>query len=111
LVFQFAGVDSISAAEPLEGAEVTIPFEERAPLEEGEYYQSDLIGCAVIDAKTGRNLGEIEDWQEYGGPLLLVVKTPEHKELLIPFAKSICREIDLASRRVIADLPEGLADL
>jgi hypothetical protein len=30
---------------------------------------------------------------------------------LIPFARSICVEIDPAAKRVIVELPEGLEDL
>jgi 16S rRNA processing protein RimM len=110
LIFKFAGVDSISAAEAFEGAEVCIPKEERAPLPEGEYYQSDLVGCQVVDAQTGRLIGLVTDWQEYGGPPLLEVRGESGKEVLIPFVKSICTEIDPAARRILVDLPEGLEE-
>ena len=49
LVFKFAGVDSMDAAEPLRGAEVRIPPSERVALEPGEYFQSDMVGCEVRD--------------------------------------------------------------
>jgi 16S rRNA processing protein RimM len=110
LIFKFAGVDSISAAEAFEGAEVCIPKEERAPLTEGEYYQSDLVGCQVVDAKTGRPIGVVTDWHEYGGPPLLEVRGDSGKEVLIPFVKAICTEIDPAARRILVDLPEGLEE-
>ena len=35
-------------------------------------------------------IGIVEAWQEYGGPPLLEVKSKHGKEILIPFAKSIC---------------------
>jgi 16S rRNA processing protein RimM len=108
LVFKFAGIDSISAAEALEGAEVSIPKEEREVLPEGEYYQSDLVGCQVLDAKSGRLIGVVTDWQEYGGPPLLEVRGENGQEILIPFAKSICVEIDPGAGRILVDLPEGL---
>ncbi len=82
-----------------------------AVLPEGDYYQSDLVGCQLLDAKTGRIVGVVESWQEYGGPPLLVVKAEDGREVLIPFAKSICRSIDLADRKIVADLPEGLEEL
>ncbi len=109
LIFKFKGVDTISDAERLAGAEVSIPFEERAEVPEGEYYQSDLVGCEVVD-NTGRVLGQVASWQETGGPPLLVVKAGE-KELLIPFAKAICTKIDLERKRIEVDPPEGLLDL
>ena len=110
VVFKFKGVDSISDAERLEGAEVCIPKEQRLALPEGEYFESDLIGCEVVDP-AGRILGAVEDLQECGGPPLLAVRTPEGRELLIPFAKSICVEIDVAAKRIRVELPEGLDNL
>ena len=110
IIFKFRGVDSISQAEALVGADVCVPAGERLTLPEGEYYQSDLIGCEIVDAG-GKLLGNVEGWQEYGGPPLLEVRTPEGKELLIPFAKSICKSIDLGEKRIAVDLPEGLQEL
>ncbi len=111
LIFKFLGIDSISAAEPLAGFEVLVPGEERAELPDGEYYLSDLVGCNVVDHRTGQPLGVVSDWQEPGGPPLLAVKRIDGSELLIPFAKSICVAIDPALRRVEVDMPEGLDTL
>lgn len=110
VIFKFKGVDTISDAERLAGAEVSIPLEQRADVPEGEYYQSDLVGCEVVDDR-GRLLGIVEGWQETGGPLLLEVRAKDGKELLIPFAKSICKTIDPGRRRIQVTLPEGLEDL
>ncbi len=49
LVLKFRGVDSISDAEVLVGAELQVPGAERAELEQGWTYVSDLIGCVVVD--------------------------------------------------------------
>jgi 16S rRNA processing protein RimM len=110
-IFKFHGIDSISAAEPLVGADVCIPANQRAALPEDEYYQSDLIGCEVVERKTGETIGVVEAWQEYGGPPLLEVKAKDGREILIPFAKSICVGIDPARRKIEVDLPEGLNEL
>ena len=108
-VFKFRGVDTISDAERLAGSEVAVPASERLALPEGEFYQSDLIGCEVFD-RAGVLVGVVTGWQEFGGPPLLEVKKGE-RELLIPFAKSICVAIDLPARRLTVELPEGLGDL
>ena len=107
LVLKFRGIDSISDAEKLAGAEVRIPESERTPLEPGEFFQTDLVGCAVIERKTGHCLGRVAGWEDSGGSGLLVVEGG----LLIPFARSICVEIDPAARRIVVELPEGLKDL
>ena len=56
---------------------------------------------------TGGRLGRVEAWQDGGGSGLLVVEGG----LLIPFARSICVEIDVQSRRIAVELPEGLKEL
>ena len=107
LIFKFRGVESISAAEALAGAEVRVPLEQRTPLEQGEFFQDDLVGCQVVDRRTGQSLGKVSGWEDGGGSGLLVVEGG----LLIPFARSICVEIDPAARRIAVELPEGLKDL
>jgi 16S rRNA processing protein RimM len=106
LIFKFRGVDSISDAEDLIGAEVRIPAAERVPLDPGEFFVSDLVGCEVIDHRTGRSLGRVSALDDGGGTGLLVVGG-----LLIPFARSICVEIDPAARRIAVELPPGLEEL
>jgi 16S rRNA processing protein RimM len=107
LVFKFRGVDSISEAELLVGSEVRVPIAERIPLEPGEFFQEDLLGCQVTDRRTGETLGQVEGWEDSGGAGLLEITGG----LLIPFARSICVEIDPAARRIVVELPEGLKEL
>ena len=107
LVFKFRGVDTISDAERLYGREVRIPASQRVTLDEGEYFQSDLIGCEVVDRRTGESLGRVTGWDDGGGSGLLIVDD----DLLVPFARSICVEIDPAAKRIVVELPEGLKDL
>ena len=107
LVFKFRGIDSISDAEGLYGREVCVPASQRTTLDEGEYFQSDLIGCEVVDRRTGQSLGTVSGWEDGGGSGLLALDDG----LLIPFARSICVEIDPAARRIAVELPEGLKEL
>ena len=107
LILKFRGVDTISEAEKLRGAEVRVPWSERVALEPGEFFLSDLIGCSVIDRGTGESLGRVAKWEDSGGSGLLVLADG----LMIPFARAICQEIDLAQKRIAVVLPEGLKDL
>lgn len=107
LIFKFRGVDTISDAERLSGQEVRIPISERIALEPGEYFQSDLIGCDVVDRRTGESYGRVKAWQDSGGSGLLELESG----LLIPFARAICVEIDPPAHRIAVELPEGLRDL
>jgi 16S rRNA processing protein RimM len=113
IVLHFAGVGSISAAEMLTGSVVAIPLAERVPLEADEVYIADLIGCALIDVAGSASIpvGQIEDVDRTAGPVALLVVRGAQGEILIPFARSYLRRIDLAARRVEMSLPEGLVDL
>ncbi|MBI3697084.1 MAG: ribosome maturation factor RimM, partial [Acidobacteria bacterium] len=61
-------------------------------------------------ARTGRLLGEVEGWMETGAvPLLRVAGAG--REVLVPFAASICVAIDPDERVIRVELPEGLEEL
>jgi 16S rRNA processing protein RimM len=105
LVFKFKGIDSISDAEKLRGAEVQIPRAERVELEPGEYFHSDLIGCEVRERTSGRVVGKVTNFEEYGGPPLLEV---DGGRVLIPFVKAICVDIRPDEKLIQVELPEGL---
>jgi 16S rRNA processing protein RimM len=109
-VLKFQGIDSREAAERLRGAELWVAPEERGQLAEGEYFQSDLLGCQVVENGTEKSLGVVRGWQQYGGPPLLKVER-EGGEVLIPFVNAICRDIDLDARLIRVELPEGLLEL
>ncbi len=114
IVLHFAKVSSISDAEALAGMIVAIPRAERASLADDEAYIGDLIGCALVDVAGGTpvRVGEIEDVDRTAGPVaLLVVRGGAGGEILIPFARSYLRKIDLEAGRVEMALPEGLVDL
>ena len=57
------------------------------------------------------SVGEIEDVDRTAGPVAMLVVRGAAGEVLIPFAKSYLRRIDLESKRVEMALPEGLVDL
>jgi 16S rRNA processing protein RimM len=107
LVFKLEGIDSISDAENYYGCEVRLPAAERASLETGEYYHSDLIGCDVIDLGTGKSLGKVTALQDAGGGGLLVIDG----NLLFPFATGLCKLIDIGQKRIEVEVPAGLLEL
>lgn len=117
-ILHFKGVQTISDAEGLRGLEVQVPLEQRAPLQLGRYYITDLIGCQVWEEGATAALGAVQDVQRAGeekrGTLpeswILVVPAPRGG-LLIPLAAEICIRIDIAARRIEVRLPEGLREL
>ena len=129
IVFHFEGVNSISDAEKFRGLEVLLPFEQRVTLPAGQYFVSDLIGCAVFENPAASSvlssppcslgeapslLGTVRDVQfpgeQMAGTPILEVETTQG-EILIPLAVDICAKIDTAARRIDVTLPDGLRDI
>ncbi|MGA8741008.1 MAG: ribosome maturation factor RimM [Terracidiphilus sp.] len=113
VVLHFSGVDSISAAEELAGLVVAIPLAERAKLAEDEVYIGDLIGCTLVDigGTDPAEIGKIQDVDRTAGPVALLVVRGATGEVLVPFARSYLRRVDVGGRRVEMELPDGLVDL
>jgi len=110
LVLKFEGIETITDAEAFIGAELQVPLSERAPLEPGWTYLSDLVGCTVFDS--AREIGEIEDVQFGAGEApLLVVKSGAKLPYEIPFAEAYLEKLDLQRKQVRMKLPEGLLEV
>ena len=110
LVLKFVGIDSINDAEPLIGSELQVPSADRAELEQGWNYISDLVGCVVLDA--GREIGTIEDVQSGAGEApLLIVAGANRKKYDVPFAEAYLENVDLKQRQVRMNLPEGMLEV
>lgn len=103
------GIDTLDRANSLAGEEVYVPEEGFGPLEDGHYYQFQIIGSAVL-TKDGEGLGTVKSLLSAGGQTLLVVER-NGREVLIPFTRSICHDVDTVRREIRVDLPDGLLDL
>jgi 16S rRNA processing protein RimM len=110
LVLKFHGVDSISQAETLIGCELQVPGTERARLESGWNYVSDLVGCAVLD--DGVEIGRIEDVQFGAGEApLLIVRDAAAGLVEIPFAGAYLDSVDVEQKQIRMKLPDGLLEV
>jgi len=109
LVLKFEGVDSISDAEVLIGSELQVPLKERAELDPGAAYVSDLVGCALFDR--GREIGVVSDVRFGAGEAPLLVIGSGKTELEIPYAQEFLLRVDLEQKRIEMNLPEGLLEV
>jgi 16S rRNA processing protein RimM len=103
------------------GAELQLPRGERAELQPGWTYLSDLIGCTVFDGQ--REIGQIEDVHFGAGEAPLLVVRNRNKErgeeekrraklpYEIPFAEAYLEKLDLERKQVRMRLPEGLLEV
>jgi len=109
LVLKFSGIDSISDAEGLIGCELQVPEAERANLEPGWAYVSDLVGCVVFDGD--REVGQVHDVQFGAGEAPLLIVKAGTKEYEVPYAEAYLTDSDLGHKVIRMKLPEGMLEL
>jgi 16S rRNA processing protein RimM len=105
----FEGFTRIEDVEPLAGLELRVPEAELRPLEPGRYYEHSLVGCVV--ETVGRMPVGVVIRVEGGQGVSRLVVDGTRGEVLIPFAREICVEIDVEARRILVDPPEGLLEV
>jgi 16S rRNA processing protein RimM len=109
-IISFAGLSTIDDVEALAGLELRVPEDRLQPLEQGHYYQHELVGCG-IETTTGERVGVVQRIDGGIGGTLLVVDGGARGEILIPFALDICVQLDVAAKRIVIAPPEGLLEL
>ena len=108
VILKFVGFDTIESGETLRNVEICVPESDVVELDEDEYFDWELAGCKV-ETIEGTEIGEVRELMRTGGTELLVV-AGESKEYLIPFAETICVEVDIENKLIRIDPPEGLLE-
>jgi 16S rRNA processing protein RimM len=105
---RLSGVATKEEADALRGTSLYVARDRLPSLGDDEFYHADLIGMEVRDTG-GAVIGRVVAVHNHGAGDLLDVQGPGLKEaLLLPFTRAVVPTVDLATRRVIVDLPEGL---
>ena len=103
LLIRIEGVDDANAAGAFVGG-VLYAARQDVVLNEGEYFDEDLVGCAVCGTDDTA-YGTVERVEHYPAGDMLVVAGH-----LVPMVRAIVCEIDLDRRRIVIDPPAGLLD-
>jgi len=118
LLVTFEGYEDRTAVEQLRNALVSVdrPADER-PEDPEEFYDSDLEGCEVVvdgsdsdSDSDGVGIGVVREVSHLPGQDLLVVVTPDEREVLIPFVSEFVPQIDVSAKRIVITPPEGLLE-
>jgi 16S rRNA processing protein RimM len=105
-ILKFAGIDDRNAAESLIGAEVFAESESLVPLEDDQFYVTELVGLRVEDERLG-----------YLGDVAEVIDNPAHDilrisgangEWLLPMIDVFVLNVDTENGRISVRAPEGL---
>lgn len=107
LLVRFAGFEDRTAAEALRGTLLLVDSADIPPTEDpDEFHDHELIGLGAVTTD-GTEVGEIAD-VEHPGQDLLVVRTPDGRDVLVPFVGAIVVDVDVPAGRVVLDPPPGL---
>lgn len=109
-IIKFIGIDNQNAARELVGSDVLFPRSEAASAEEGLSLNA-LVDFDVKDCETGKTVGKIVSVDDSTDNLLFNVLTTEGKEVLLPAADELIKNIDTKGRAISLAIPEGLLDL
>lgn len=107
-IVRIDGLMDRTAAEALTGAKMLVADEALRPLDAGEYFQHDLIGCHV-ETMDGRVLGEVVDVMETGANDVLDIKGSAG-DVMVPLLASVVKNIDVEARRIRIDPLPGMLD-
>ena len=78
-------------------------------LSPGEYHYQQLLGCQVF-LQSDELIGEVDEIVKLPGQDLLSV-AKNGKKVLIPMVKKIIISIDVLTKKIVVDPPEGLLDV
>jgi 16S rRNA processing protein RimM len=99
---RLAGVSGRDGAAALNGAELRVPIAETPPLEEDEWYASDLEGCSVVDGDVA--VGVVRRLMALPSCEVLEVDRGGGDELLVPLVSDAVRSVDVDARVIDVDL-------
>jgi 16S rRNA processing protein RimM len=105
---RLSGVATKEQADALKGTSLYADREKLPPAGDDEFYHADLIGLDVVDTG-GVPVGQVRAVHNHGaGDLLEILGPGMTSALLLPFTVAAVPTVDIAARRIIVDLPEGL---
>lgn len=105
---RIGGVTTKEQADSLRGVALYVDRAKLPLLPDDEFYHADLIGLEVRDPG-GALIGTVRAVHNHGaGDLLELLVGAGPGTRLVPFTRAVVPMVDLAARRLIADLPEGL---
>ncbi|MCX6287373.1 MAG: ribosome maturation factor RimM [Bacteroidetes bacterium] len=108
-IVSFADVHSPAEAEDYTGREMYLPLSDLPILSGKQFYFHEVEGFTVIDTHYGK-IGTLESILDLNHQALFQIRFGE-KEILIPVADQVIKEIDRGKKILSIEAPEGLIDI
>ncbi|KAL5975370.1 hypothetical protein ACLOJK_019692 [Asimina triloba] len=128
-ILRFERIDTVDKARSIVGSTVLVREADRPALEEGEFYNPDLVGMRVVLKETGKLVGTVVNVFNSGASDLLQVMLSstdgefDHHSSLeanrdappalvwVPFVEAIVPDVNLSKKEMQITPPEGLLEL
>jgi 16S rRNA processing protein RimM len=109
VLLKFEGIDDINSAIKLMKSIIYID-RELVKLDEGSYFEQDLIGIEVKDADIGLLYGTLKEVSRTGRNDVYTIKRSDGSEVLIPAIKDVVKSIDIDKELMLISPLKGLFD-
>ncbi len=110
LLVKFRGLKSPEEAARYRNQQVYVTAHDRPPLPEGQYYEHQILGFAVVEDASNEKLGTLDEIMHTGANDIYVVSRPNGGELLVPVISGVVLSLDPANRMIRVHLLPGLVE-
>jgi 16S rRNA processing protein RimM len=107
LVATLKGVVTREEAERLNGVELYISRSKLPATDADEYYHADLIGLSAENA-AGEPIGRVIAIHNFGAGDIIEIAPLHGTTLLLPFSNAVVPTVDIASGRMVVELPREI---
>ncbi|MCI8648720.1 MAG: 16S rRNA processing protein RimM [Anaerotruncus sp.] len=109
VILQLEGVGTVEEAVKLRGKVLYVNRND-VPMDDGEYFVQDLIGCTVTDVDTSADYGKIYDVRPTGANDVYYLRDDSGTERLVPAIPDVVLERDIDGGVIRIRPLEGLFD-
>ncbi len=107
VILKFKGYDNINDVERYKRCPLLVERRDAVPLEEDEYFITDMIGIKVVTDQ-GEDFGVLKDVMATGANDVYIIDHPSAGEVLVPAIKECILEVDIPGRRMKVHVMDGL---
>lgn len=109
VLVKFEDLATSEQASELKNISLYLPKNSRPLLEEGEFYDDEIIDYQVVDETSGI-LGQVIDIERAGVNRFLILNY-QQKEIMIPVQYPLLQRVDKSKREITVNLPDGFLDI
>lgn len=109
-LMRFSDIDSQERARELTGCDVYFP-REHSEAADGTLSWAAIVGFSVVDAASGKHVGEIKGVDDSTINTLFELVTDCGDDLLVPASDELITAVDTQGRTITMQLPDGLLQL